>query len=167
MKTPVTTVGEGFSDPEAGATTWDETRGILESAPLFWLTTVRKNGLPHVTPVIAVWLDEALYFSTVGTEQKDVNVAANPHVVLTTGCNGWESGVDVVVEGEASVVKSDHLLAHLADVWSLKWDGRWRFEVRNGFFYHPDGAEVTVYEVKTQRVYAFAKGTFVQTKHQF
>jgi general stress protein 26 len=167
MALPITTIGEEFSDAGAPATTWDETKRILESAPLFWLTTVKRDGSPHVTPLIAVWYDGALYFSTIGTEQKDVNIAANPRVILTTGCNGWESGVDVITEGIASVVKSDDLLAHLAGVWTQKWDGRWRFQVRDGFFYHEDGAEVTVYAVKPSRVYAFAKGTFVQTKHQF
>jgi general stress protein 26 len=167
MTSPITTIGEAFSDAGAPAISWDETQRLLESAPLFWLTTVKKDGSPHVTPLIAVWFEDALYFSTIGTEQKDVNIATNPRVILTTGCNGWESGVDVVTEGRARVVKDNDLLARLADVWTQKWDGRWRFRVRDGFFCHEDGAEVTVYEVKPSRVFAFAKGTFVQTKHQF
>jgi len=30
-----------------------------------------------------------------------VNLATNPHVVLITGCNRWDEGLDVMVEGEA------------------------------------------------------------------
>jgi hypothetical protein len=48
-----------------------------------------------------VWLDGALHFSTGATEQKALNLRGNPHVILTTGCNHWDAGLDVVVEGDA------------------------------------------------------------------
>ena len=35
-----------------------------------WLTTVRADGRPHVTPLVAVWLDDAIHFSTGPEEQK-------------------------------------------------------------------------------------------------
>ena len=50
------------------------------------------------TPVVAVGTGGALCFSTGEEEQKYVNLRANPHVVLTTGCNSWDHGLDVVVE---------------------------------------------------------------------
>ena len=101
MSMPVTALDERFSDPKAVATGWDETRRALDEAELFWITTVRPDGRPHVTPLVAVWLDGALYFCTGDTEQKAVNLAANPHVILTTGCNRWDGGLDVVLEGNA------------------------------------------------------------------
>jgi general stress protein 26 len=67
---------------------------------LFWITTVRVDGRSHVTPLVAVWLDEAIYFATGADEQKAVNLRNNQNVILTTGCNDWEQGLDVVVEGE-------------------------------------------------------------------
>ena len=70
-------------------------------AQLFWVTTVRPDGRPHSTPLVAVWLDDALHFCTGPTEQKAHNLVANPHVLLTTGDNGWKGGLDVVVEGPA------------------------------------------------------------------
>ena len=45
----------------------------------------RGDGRPHVTPLPAVWSDGALHFCTGPTEQKGVNLAANPACVLTTG----------------------------------------------------------------------------------
>jgi hypothetical protein len=39
------------------------------------------------------WLDGAPHFSTGHEEQKGVNLAANPHVVLTTGCGSWQFDV--------------------------------------------------------------------------
>jgi nitroimidazol reductase NimA-like FMN-containing flavoprotein (pyridoxamine 5'-phosphate oxidase superfamily) len=61
---PVTELDPRFSDPDATATRWEETRGVLEGAELFWICTVRTDGRPHVTPLVAVWRDNALYFST-------------------------------------------------------------------------------------------------------
>src|SRR5947209_4847691 len=96
-----TSMDPRFSDPIAVPVGWEETRGLLESAELFWLSTVRTDGRPHVTPLVAVWLDEAIHFSTGAAEQKAINLHANPHVVLITGCNTWDRGADIVVEGNA------------------------------------------------------------------
>jgi hypothetical protein len=70
----------------------------LEAAELFWISTVRADG--PTSPLVAVWLDGAIHFSTGGTEQKAINLKSNPHVVLITG-NRWDGGLDVVVEGDA------------------------------------------------------------------
>jgi hypothetical protein len=101
MSEPLTKLDARFSDPGANATPWAAAREVLETAQLSWVTTVRADGRPHVTPLVAVWLDDAVYFTTGSDEQKAVNLAANPHVVLITGCNGWDEGLDVIVEGEA------------------------------------------------------------------
>ena len=87
MNEPETTLDTRFSDPNAVATEWNETRRLLETAELFWLTTVRTDGRPHVTPLVAVWLKEHLHYCTGATEQKAVNLSRNPHVILTTSCN--------------------------------------------------------------------------------
>ena len=58
MASPVTTLDLRFSDPAATATGWEETCRVLEAAELFWLTTVRADGRPHVTPVVAAWAEE-------------------------------------------------------------------------------------------------------------
>ena len=168
MTTPVTTLDQRFSDPAATATNWDETSKALESAELFWISTVRADGRPHVTPLVAVWSDNVLYFCTGEAEQKAVNLSANPHVVLTTGCNGWDSGLDVMVEGDAVRVTDDATLSRLAQAWTTKWDGRWHYEVRSGAFYHEGGDDaVLVFAVAPAKVLAFAKGTFSHTRHQF
>jgi hypothetical protein len=51
-----------------------------------------------------------------------------------TGCNRWDEGVDVVVEGDAVRVTDDAMLERLVEAWTSKWDGRWRYEVRDGAF---------------------------------
>ena len=167
MTEPVKTVDARFSDPGAVATEWDKTRQILETAELFWISTVRADGRPHLTPLVAVWLEGAIYFCTGAAEQKAVNLKHNRHVILTTGCNLWDRGLDVVVEGDAVQVTDNDTLGRLAKAWTTKWDGRWKFDVHSGTFHHEDGGTALVFSVKPTKILAFAKGVFSQTRYQF
>ena len=165
---PVSELDQRFSDAAASATPWVEVRQALESAETSWVTTVRSDGRPHVTPLVTVWLDDALYFCTGPTEQKAVNLRANQNVVLTTGCNTWDKGLDVVVEGIAERVTDQEKLARLVQAWRTKWDGRWHFEVGDGVFQHEGGAgDVLVFEVVPAKILSFAKETFAATRHTF
>jgi len=167
MTEPVTKLDPRFSDPDAVPTQWDETRRALETAQLFWISTVRLDGRPHVTPLVAVWLDGAIHFCTGATEQKAVNLRRNPHVILTTGCNQWDRGVDVVVEGDAVHLTDNDVLERLARAWAKKWTGQWQYEVRDGAFHHKGSGAALVFSVTPTQVFAFAKGTFGQTRHRF
>lgn len=170
MSMPVTTFDEQYSDPAATATRWEETRSALETAELFWITTVRADGRPHVTPIVAAWMQDAIWFSTGAGEQKFANLRANPHVVLTTGCNRWDQGLDVVVEGDAVLVTDDAVLSRVARAFAAKWDGRWQFKAQGGAFRDPeDGSgEAMVFSVTPVKVFAHAKGDpFGATAHRF
>jgi general stress protein 26 len=166
MSEPVSEVDSRFSDPGAAATSWDRTREVLEAAELFWICTVRADGRPHVTPLVAVWHDGALHFCTGAEEQKGINLGGNKHVILMTGCNSWDSGLDVVLEGDAIQVTDEDTLKGLASAWTAKWDGRWQFEVRDGSFHQGTG-EAPVFSVTPTKVLAFAKGSFSHTRHRF
>jgi nitroimidazol reductase NimA-like FMN-containing flavoprotein (pyridoxamine 5'-phosphate oxidase superfamily) len=166
MTTPSTELDTRFSGPNAQPTSWEKTLAAIEDAELFWISTVRRDGRPHVTPLVAVWLDDALHFSTGPGEQKALNLAADPYVALTTGVNDWRSGLDVVVEGKAVRVTDDEQLHLLAAAWTTKWDGRWRYEVGEGGF-RQDDRDVLVYAVRPAKVLAFAKGDFSHTRHRF
>lgn len=167
MNEPGTTLDQRFSAPDAAAAGWDETRQVLEDAQLSWICTVRADGRPHLTPLVAVWLDGTLYFSTGADEQKAVNLRGNPHVILLTGCNRWDEGLDVVAEGDAIRVTDEALLTRLAQAWAGKWDGQWQFQVSDGRFEHASGGPALVFEVRPAKVLAFAKGRFGQTRHSF
>jgi len=168
VTTPVTTLDQRFSDPAAAATEWEQTSRALAEAELFWVTTVRASGQPHMTPLVAVWSDGALYFCSGADEQKAVNLRGNPDVILSTGSNTWDRGLDVVVEGDAVRVTDEATLRRLAEAWTAKCDGRWHYQVRDGAFRHP-GAEdpVLVFGVRPVKVLAFGKGAFSHTRHQF
>ena len=169
MPVPVTTFDQQYSDPAAAPTEWEETRKVLETAEIFWLSTVRADGRPHVTPVVAVWSGEAVWFSTGDDEQKFANLRANPHVVLTTGCNRWDQGLDVVVEGDAVHVTDDAVLKRVAEAFTVRWDGRWQFTAQGGCFRDTDGGGgAQVFAVRPVKVFAHAKGDpFGATRHKF
>ncbi len=99
---PTPDLDTSFSAPGAMPTPWEDVLGVLVSAELFWISTVRTNGRPHVTPLPAVWRDGALYFCTGPGEQKALNLRANDECALTTGESRWKAGLDIVVEGRAA-----------------------------------------------------------------
>ncbi len=154
-----------FGDPESPSTPWPEARQVIETAELFWISTVRSDGRPHVTPLPAVWDDDRLHFCTGQAEQKAVNLSRNPHVALTTGSNRWKDGLDIVVEGVAVRVTDNRRLRALADLWRKKYDGDWDFTVAEGMFHHEAGA-AAVFEVAPTKILAFAKGQFAQTRYR-
>ncbi|WP_228919915.1 pyridoxamine 5'-phosphate oxidase family protein [Streptomyces sp. DH20] len=156
-----------YSDPQAGAPPWREVERLIAEAELFWISTVRPDGRPHVTPLPAVWSAGALHFCTGPEERKARNLAENPHVVLTTGVNTWAEGYDVVVEGRAERVGDDARLRGLAALWEEKCGDFWRFEVRDGHFHHGPGRAV-VFSVAPHTVFGFGKGEpFSQTRWRF
>jgi general stress protein 26 len=171
-RTPVTTLDARYSNPGAVATNWEVTSRALESDQVFWVCTVRSDGRPHVTPCTALWLDGTLFFHVGPTHQKFRNLKSNPHVVLTTGCNHWEPGLDVMVEGDAALVSDNPLLERLAREWRLKTNGRFSFVVRDGAFYvDQDEAFTTsilLFSVTPTQVLAFARGDkWSHTVHRF
>ena len=52
---PAAELNEGFSEPGAASRPWTEVAGVLSETEMFWLSTVRRDGRPHVTPLPAIW----------------------------------------------------------------------------------------------------------------
>jgi hypothetical protein len=129
---PTPAIAGRYSDPEAGPTPGPDAKDVLEQAELYWLTTVRRDGRPHVTPLIGVWADGAVHFCTGVGEQKARNLEHNRHVAVTTGNNSWAAGLDVVVEGAAIRVADDDALQRLADAYEAKYGDAWRWDVSDG-----------------------------------
>ncbi|MER5312792.1 pyridoxamine 5'-phosphate oxidase family protein [Streptomyces sp. NPDC002773] len=164
---PRTSLDPRFSDPKAAPASWPDAAARLAAAEVFWLTTVRPDGRPHVTPLIAVWAEGALHFCTGPDERKARNLAGNPAVVLTTGTPTLGEGFDLVVEGEAVRVADEGRLAGLAEAYVEKYGPDWRFEVRDGAFVG-DGGTALVFAVAPRTVFGFAKGDpFGQTRWRF
>ncbi|MFF4228143.1 pyridoxamine 5'-phosphate oxidase family protein [Streptomyces sp. NPDC001820] len=166
-RTPVAELDPRYSDPKATAADWAEAVALLEAAEIFWLSTVRPDGRPHVTPLIAVWLDGGLHFCTGADERKAKNLRDNQEVVLTTGANALSEGCDVVVEGAAARVTDEERLRSLAAAYTEKYGADWQFDVRDGAFVG-DGGAALVFRVEPRTAFGFGKGDpYAQTRWQF
>jgi general stress protein 26 len=137
----------------------------LSNAEMFWLSTVRRDGRPHVTPLPAIWLDGILHFCAGSHEQKAKNLRSNPRCILACGANQFRSGFDVVVEGTASRVTDPAQLQRLAAMWKSKLD--WDFQVISDGFRDPAGRTGLVFGVKPAKVLAFGKSPYSQARYRF
>ena len=163
---PIGRIDTRFSDPAAGPTPWPEAARMLERAELYWLSTVRRDGRPHVTPLIGVVHDGAVHFCTGLREQKARNLDHQPRVALTTGTNTWAQGLDVVVEGTAVRVSDTATLQRLAGAYEAKYGSAWHFDVGDGVFGAGEDA-AAVFRIEPAKVLAFAKDPHAQTTYRY
>jgi general stress protein 26 len=163
---PTPRLDSRFSDPQAEPTPWPDAARALEEAELYWLTTVRADGRPHVTPLIGVMRSGAVHFCTGLREQKARNLEHHADVALTTGTNTWAEGLDVVVEGAAVRIADRESLQSIADAYEEKYGSEWHFDVGDGVFGAGEDA-AAVFRVEPSKVLAFAKDPHGQTTYRF
>lgn len=163
---PTARLDRRFGDPAAEPTPWPDVVRVLEEAELYWLTTVRADGRPHVTPLIAIFHDGAMHFCTGLGEQKAHNLEHQRQVALTTGTNTWAKGLDVVVEGAVARVADNAALRRLADAYEAKYGSAWHFEVGDGVF-GGQNDPAAVFRIVPDKVLAFAKEPHAQTSYRF
>jgi general stress protein 26 len=164
---PTTRIDPRFSDPAADPTSWQAAADELARAELYWITTVRADGRPHVTPLVGVMHDGALHFCTGLREQKARNLEANAQVALTTGVNTWAAGTDVVLEGTAVRVTDRPALEALAAAYVDKYGADWAFEVEGDGFRSDEGGPAAVFRVEPAKAMVFAKAPHAQTTIRF
>ena len=165
---PVTELS-AFSSADAVPTEWPKGRSELQDAEVYWLSTVRPDGRPHVTPLLGIWLDSALYFCTGPDERKARNLARNPRCILTTGCNRLD-GLDLVLEGQAAKVSEPAELRSVADTFEDKYAAH--FTAPDGTWFGLGDAirrnEVLVFRVAPVTAFGFGKGAqYSQTRWDF
>jgi nitroimidazol reductase NimA-like FMN-containing flavoprotein (pyridoxamine 5'-phosphate oxidase superfamily) len=170
---PDTQLQERFSSPDATEMSWREAEVVLRDAEIYWVTTVRPDGRPHVTPLVAGWLGDGLFFCTGDDERKALNLRENPSCVMTTGCNAFRSGTDIVLEGTAARVADDTTLQRVADALLTKYE--WPYRVAGGALEEvgrPDegdaGGSAIVFRVEPKKVFAYTRGaSFSATRYRF
>ncbi|MBO3084266.1 pyridoxamine 5'-phosphate oxidase family protein [Cellulomonas fengjieae] len=171
---PTGVIDPRYGDPSATPPPWADIERRLQDAGLYWIVTVRADGRPHAVPLVGVWHEGAFAFCTTAQEQKVRNLDGNPSVAVTTGTTGagrWDSGVELVMEGEVARVTDPDRLQRLADAWFAKYGDDWRFEVRGQGFVEASEAAATdetapVYRLAPGKVLAFGGG-HGQTAYRF
>ncbi|MEU6484250.1 pyridoxamine 5'-phosphate oxidase family protein [Streptomyces sp. NPDC046887] len=163
-----------YSDPAARAAPWEETRRLLAEAELYWIASIRPGAAesapgspgPHVTPVAGAWHEGALWFVSLPSERKVLNLVDNPRCALLTGTNRIFDGTDVVLEGRAvRVVEKDRLDA-AAEVFRHKYGPPWDYVVEDGTLSGSVG-RAWAFSVAPERVFAFSKNPMAQTRWRF
>lgn len=157
ITTPTTMLDGRYGAPEAQPESWTTGLAVLDAALIYWISTVTPEGQPHVTPLIAVWHADALWFCTGEEEQKARNLVANPACTFTTGTNAYDHGLDVVMQGRAERETDNQTLAAVAEAYLTKYGEEWRFEVANGEFRGAQ-APVPVFRVRPTVAHGFRRG---------
>jgi general stress protein 26 len=167
---PVEPVGEldaPYSEPGAQPVPWTAAAEALERAGVYWLSTVRPDGRPHVTPIAGVLMDDVLYFATGPDERKAMNLAHNAGCAVTTGSNAFGHGLDVVVEGTADLVTEKSVLERLAAAYAAKYDDFFGLRVGDRGFVHGEGSRADVYRVVPAKAFAYGRGPYTATRFRF
>jgi hypothetical protein len=158
-----------FSGSGANVRPWSYTVDALRRSQKFILCTVRADGRPHATPLLAVWAMDGMCFGCGENEQKAKNLASNPKCILMTGTDTL-TGYDYVVEGTAELVVE----ADRRDTFATEYEQAygWHVTREDGTWYGmPDmmrSGEVQLYLVRPTIVFAFGNGEpFGQTRYRF
>jgi PPOX class probable F420-dependent enzyme len=122
----------------------------------YWLATRRPDGHPHLMPVWAVWLDEALWFSCSNSSRKTRNLRADPRCSLATS-NALQP---VVAEGTAEVVSDQAELRRLLAAENAKYETSYGLEML-------DPAANTCFRVRPIWVFALDEADFTGSPTRF
>lgn len=155
---------QSFKTDDPTLTSWSEARECLKEAEVYWLSTVRPDGRPHAMPLLAMWIDGALYFCTSGSARKAKNLAKNPHCVITLG----GPDLDLSVEGEARRVTDEATLRRVVKGYADKFG--WQATIVDGAI-DADGIgepPYTVFEMTPTKVIGLGKESgFSATRWRF
>jgi hypothetical protein len=147
---------------------WPEARARLAGAQSYWTATNHPSGQPHLRPVLAVWVDDALYLSSDPTARKSRNLEVDAHCSVATSCDD----LDLVVEGKAERVTDPRRLHDVAAAYEAKYG--WPVTVDGTAFTAPYAAPTAgegpfvVYEVEPVTVFGFPiSDKFAPTRWRF
>ena len=111
----------------------------LQTELIIWLTTVRANGQPQVSPVWFIVDDEEFLIYSKPGVAKLSNIEGNPRVALNLDGNGVGGDI-VTVEGRARIVP-DQAPAHEVGAFVAKYAERIE---RNGWTAESFAADYSV-----------------------
>jgi PPOX class probable F420-dependent enzyme len=92
----------------------------IASAPCLWLTTLRRDGSPHTTPVWFLLIDQTFWIATSLLNAKIENLQHDPRVSLAID---GTAGRPYVAQGRALMHRSFVNFPQLVDHFAAKYDG--------------------------------------------
>lgn len=157
------------SDPSHDEpTSWDEGLRHLRDGMWYWLATLRPDGAPHVRPILALFVDDAMYLVSNTRSRKARNVEVDSRCAICV----MDDEAHAVLEGEARRVTDERTLQKVRDAYASKYD--WTTEVQGAELGAEYGAPTAggppfaVYEVTPSTAYAFGtEPTFSPTRWRF
>ncbi|MDO9408984.1 pyridoxamine 5'-phosphate oxidase family protein [Patulibacter sp.] len=131
----------GYSDHGGTPVGWSTGRDAVRDAEVLWISTVRPDGRPSTSPVVAVWHDDALWFTTSAHERKARTLAENPHCTLATTHGSPSADLDVVLEGPAERIADHETLRTFVTAFTEKYGtDPWDLRAVEGGVVHDDPA---------------------------
>ena len=144
------------AEPGTEPLSWDEVRRHIDAERSYWVVTAGPGGRPHVRPVLAVWVRDAIYSTTSPAARKGRNLELHPACSVAARA----PAIDIVVEGPASWVDDRHLLKEIASAYDSKYG--WPVTItKDNMFDAPYGAPTAgpppyrAYKITPRLVYAF------------
>ena len=136
---------------------WELARARLanpEQSRTCWLATTRPDGRPHLMPVIAFWIDDAMHILAGEGTQKARNIAADGRCVIATSSTTLPS-LDLVIEGRAEPITDEADVRRVAGTFR---DKGWPLEVTGNRVEGPNAPTAgpppyTFYRIVQSRVF--------------
>lgn len=126
---------------------WSWARERLESADLYWVTTVSASGFPHSRPVWGAWRENSFWFSS--QNRSNGHIAQNKQASVHLS----RSDVALVVEGIAERVTDDDGINVLVDAYAEKYS--WPTRPESGKIKRPEGTTASVFRITPVDVYGW------------
>ena len=147
------------AEPGIKALPWDQVRQAFAAERWYWLATAGPGEVPHLRPVLAVWLDGSIYSTTSPAAAKGRDLQRHPEASLAARA----PDIDIVVQGATSWVADRHLLERIAAAYQSKYS--WPVAVtQEHMFDAPYGAPTAgpppyrPYQISPKTAYAFGTG---------
>jgi pyridoxamine 5'-phosphate oxidase-like protein len=142
---------------KSATTSWgfaEERLANPENPRTCWLATTRPDGRPHLMPVIAFWIDDALHIVVGEGSRKARNLAADGRCVIGMSSTRLPS-LDIIVEGRAEPL-TDH--GAVRQVTQFLNEHNWPLEAKGDKVYGPNAPTAgpppyTIFRIVTSKVF--------------
>lgn len=106
------------ADQGSGLLPWSWALERLRDSPRYWLATVWPDSRPHLMPVWAVWLEDALWLSASLRSRKIRNIQAGSDVSVSTA----DPLEPVVIEASAEIITEIAAIQRFLDGMNAKYE---------------------------------------------